>query len=206
MGLFGRRRRGERVRGTARVVSCSGAPHNAAYGTLHMNVVVEAPGLPAYSHEYRKIAVRVTKWPSPGQVLPVDIDPADPRDVDVRWDDLPTIDASAKLQAERMAAMLRGEPGGQGGQHGQPVPGGMTGMVEQLQQMFPGAVVSGSSSAAPPPPGGTPPIRVMAAQTGGDPVERLAKLAQLRDAGIVDQAQFEQLKAQILAQADIDTA
>jgi hypothetical protein len=197
MGLFGRKRRGERVRGTGRVVSCSGAPHNAAYGTLHMNVVVEAPGLPAYSHEYRKIAVRVTKWPSPGQVLPVEVDPTDPRDVDVLWDDLPTIDEAAKLQAERMAAMLRGEPGGQ------PVPDGMAGMVDQLQQMFPGAVVSTGSSAAPP-PGGMPPVRVMASQTGGDPVERLAKLAQLRDAGIVDQAQFEQLKAQILAQADID--
>jgi hypothetical protein len=184
------------------VVSCSGAPHNAAYGTLHMNVVVEAPGVPAYSHEYRKFAVRVTKWPSPGQVLPITVDPADPGDVDVLWDDLPTIDDAAKLQAERMAAMLRGQPGGQGGQHGQPVPEGMGGMVEQLQQMFPGAVVSGSS--AKPPPGGTPPVRVMASQTGGDPVERLAKLAQLRDAGIVDQAQFEQLKAQILAQADID--
>jgi len=196
MGLFGRKRRDEnRIRGTARVVSCSRPPHAAIRGTLQMTMVLEAPGLPAYSHEYRKLAVRVDKWPSPGQVLPVALDPTRPGDVDVLWDEMPTIHDAAKLRADQMAAMLRGQAAGPG-----QAPGGV---VEQLQQMFPGANVTVAGNV--PPPGGTPPVQVVAGRAGGDPVERLAKLAQLRDAGIVDQAQFEQLKAQILDQADIDT-
>ena len=56
---------------------------------------------------------------------------------------------------------------------------------------------------APPagPPGG---VKVAASQSDADPVERLEKLARLRDAGVVDQAQFEQLRAQILGQAGLD--
>lgn len=187
MGLFGRKRRGAGVRGTARVVSCSRAPQ-ASHAPLHMNVVVEAPGIPAYSHEYRKFGVRVDKWPQPGEVLPVEVDPADPRSVEVLWDELPTTRDAAKQQAERMAAMLRQQP------QGQPALEGMAGMVEQ---MFPGAVVSTGGEAP-------PPMRVVAGQSDGDPVERLAKLAQLRDAGIIDDTQFEQLKAQILDQAGLD--
>jgi hypothetical protein len=105
-------------------------------------------------------------------------------------------------------------------------------MVSQLQQMFPGAVVNvgtdpavpgpppGSPAApppiapaAPPTPSATPPtgppaggVSVVASRSDGDPVERLEKLARLRDAGVVDQAQFEQLRAQILEQAGLDGA
>ena len=50
MGLFGRKRNNG-VRGTARVVSTTAPPHNAAYGSLRMTIVVEAPGIPAYTHE-----------------------------------------------------------------------------------------------------------------------------------------------------------
>jgi hypothetical protein len=205
MGLFGRKRRGG-VRGTARVVSASGAPPNAAYGTLEMHMVVEAPGIPAYSHSYRKMAVRVAKWPSPGSVLPIEVDPTDPRQVDVLWDELPTGRDAGRMQADQLAALLRMQGGG-GGAEPQGAP---PGVVDQLQQMFPGATVNvaGAPGApgAPPPPPGAPGagFQVVANQSGGDPVERLAKLARLRDAGIVDQAQFEQLKAQILDQANLD--
>jgi hypothetical protein len=202
MGLFGRKKRDGGLRGTARVVSCSGAPQQALRGSLHMNLVVEVPGVPAYSHEHRQFAARIDKWPSPGQALPIVVDPGNLRAVEVLWDEVPKRGDAARLQAERMAEMLRQQPGQPGGGA---VPPEMTGMVEQLQQMFPGAVVSGGPGPGPAGPGpGMPPVQVVANRSGGDPVERLAKLAQLRDAGIVDQAQFEQLKAQILEQADID--
>lgn len=200
MGLFKKRK--PRLRGTARVVSATQAPHNAAYGNMRMTIVVEVPGVAAYTHELSKI-VRVTKWPHPGQVLPVAIDPDDLRDVDVLWDEVPTGRESARQRAEQMAAHLNQQGGG--------APGPAGDVVSQLQQMFPGATVSvggdpaGAGVPGPPgAPGGMPPVNVVADRTGADPVERLEKLARLRDAGIVDQAQFEQLKAQILGQAGLD--
>ncbi|MFT4128082.1 MAG: SHOCT domain-containing protein [Gordonia sp. (in: high G+C Gram-positive bacteria)] len=49
-----------------------------------------------------------------------------------------------------------------------------------------------------------PNVSVVAGQTGADPVQRLEKLAGLRDAGIVTDDQFAQLRAQILEQAGLD--
>jgi hypothetical protein len=43
------------------------------------------------------------------------------------------------------------------------------------------------------------PVEGVAPPPSGDPVERLEKLARLRDAGAVSDAEFEALKAQILA-------
>jgi len=190
-----------------------------------MTLVVEAPGIPAYSFSYRKWAVRVSKWPSPGEALPVTVDPADPREVEVLWDEVLTGRESAQQEAERMVAMLRrqqqGPPGpGPGpGQAAGPAAGttygGVTDVVGQLQQMFPGAVINvdGQPVApgqappappAPPMPGGPGGVQVVASQSDADPVVRLEKLARLRDAGIVDEAQFAQLKAQILGQAGVD--
>jgi hypothetical protein len=217
MGLFGRKRKNV-VRGTARVVSSSRPPHGATYGNLIAQVVVEAPGLAPYSLEYRKLITPVNRWPHAGTVLPIEVDPGDPGDIDVLWDEVPKGWDVARNQAEQMAAMMRQQQAG--GQPGAPagVPPQAAGIVSQLQQMFPGAQVSvdgapagqpGAGQQAPPPPPseapGAPgaPVQVMASNAGGDPVERLAKLAQLREAGIIDDTQFEQLKAQILGQAGL---
>ena len=51
---------------------------------------------------------------------------------------------------------------------------------------------------------GTAGVTVVANQSDADPVERLAKLGKLRDAGIIDDAQFRQLRQQIMDQAGID--
>jgi hypothetical protein len=203
MGLFGWRRKAG-VRGTARVVSTSAAPHGATHGTLRMTLVVEAPGIPAYSCTVSKIA-RVDKWPSAGDVLPVEVDP-DSQKIDVLWDELPTHADVAREHAERLAAHLRQQPGAAMPGGAMPADPNVAGMVEQLQQMFPGAVVNVGAPTDPisPPPAG--PVNVVASQSDADPVERLEKLARLRDAGIVDETQFQQLKAQILDQAlDDDT-
>jgi hypothetical protein len=216
MGLFGRRKKNV-VRGTARVVSSSRAPHGAAYGNLIAQVVVEAPGLAPYSLEYRKMVTPVNRWPHAGTVLPIEVDPSDPGDIDVLWDEVPKGWDVARNQAEQVAAMMRAQQaGGPPGAPGAPagVPPQAAGIVGQLQQMFPGAQVSveGQPGQAPPPPppgappsGGVPgaPMQVVAANSGGDPVERLGKLAKLREAGIIDDTQFEQLKAQILGQAGL---
>jgi putative oligomerization/nucleic acid binding protein len=180
-------------------VSTSHPPH-ATHGSLRMTLVVEAPGIPAYTHDFSKFAVRVDKWPSPGDVLPVEVDPGDLGRVEVLWDEIPTVRDAARGEAERMAAMLRQQETGVPGQDPQDgAAGGVAGIVGQLQQMFPGAVVNVEGDHVVPGP-----VEVVADRSDADPVERLEKLARLRDAGVVDQAQFEQLKAQILGQAGLD--
>src|SRR5262245_7219160 len=181
VGLFGRRKRNP-VRGTARVVSSSRSPHGAKFGNLIAQLVVEVPGIPPYSFEYRKMVTPVDRWPHAGTVLPVEVDAANPGDVDVLWDEVPKGWDVARNQAEQMAAMMRQQQaGGQPGQPGQPgVPPQAAGIVGQLQQMFPGAQVSvdGQPPQAPPagpgptPPPGAPgaPVQVVAANSGGDPV------------------------------------
>jgi hypothetical protein len=218
VGLFGRRKKNV-VRGTARVVTSSRAPHGASYGNLIAQVVVEAPGLAPYSLEYRKLVTPVNRWPHAGTVLPIEVDPSNPGDIDVLWDEVPKGWDVARNQAEQMAALMRQQQAG--AQQAPPggVPADAMGIVSQIQQMFPGAQVSvdgrpsqpgqtgtGQQAPPPPPPGAPPaggPVQVVAANSDGDPVERLGKLAKLREAGIIDDAQFEQLKAQILGQAGI---
>ena len=194
MGLFGRKRKAG-VRGTAQVVSLNHAPH-ATHGSLRATLVVEAPGVPAFTHVYKKFGARVDKWPDPGDVLPVEVDPADPTEVEVLWDELPTARESAAHQAEQLAAHLRQQQAQPGGmppgamQPGAMPPGamppgamppdaeaaGLGDMVSQLQQMFPGAVVNVGTEPppGPPPTGG---VNVVASQSDADPVERLEKLA-----------------------------
>jgi hypothetical protein len=171
MGLFGRKKQ-ERLRGTARVISRSDAPYNASHSSLTMDLVVEVPGVPAYAHNYRKMVVAVSKWPLPGAVLPVTVDPDDHDDVDVPWDDMPRNSQVGKLQAEQVAALLRGE---------------------NVPNIDPTDAALASST-----------INVVASQSNADPVERLEKLAKLRAAGIIDDHQFAQLRAQILEQAGLD--
>ena len=48
-----------------------------------------------------------------------------------------------------------------------------------------------------------PQFVVSASDSGGDPVERLEKLAELHASGIIDDAQFAALREQILGQAEL---
>lgn len=213
MGLFGRRHR-PGVRGTAQVVSTSRAPGAAFYGRLVMDLVVEAPGIPAYAHEYRKLIARVAKWPAPGDVLPVEVGPTDLGRVDVLWDEVPTRDDAAGQQAQRIAARLR-QQHGHADADAAPPPAGVLDpeiatIVDGLQQVFPDGVitVNGTPVGSPRPdarvgpetPGGW----VAADPTCADPIARLEKLVQLRDAGVVDESQFAQLRAQIIEQSGLD--
>lgn len=203
-------KRNRRVRGTAQVVSTTRAPHGASYGNLTMDLVVQAPGIQPYAHDYSKLIVPVAKWPSPGMTVPVDIDPDDLSDVDVLWDEMPSNADRADQQAEQLAALMRGEGTDRAGSsptdHGA---SGIDDVLAQIGEMFPGAQVAigdgpVGAGAMPPPVSGTAGITVVASQSGGDPVERLTKLAKLREAGIIDDAQFEQLRQQILGQAGIE--
>ncbi len=96
------------VRGTAQVVSASGYYGHALYQNCQLEVVVEAPGIPATAATVQAIVSRDT-WPQSGQVLPALIERANPREVQILWDELPKTGDVAKAQAEALAAAKRGE-------------------------------------------------------------------------------------------------
>jgi hypothetical protein len=207
MGWFKRNKAdAARVQGTAQVVSTSMPPNAATHGSLSMDLVVQAPGIPAYAHEYKKLIMSVAKWPWAGTVLPVTIDPNDHDDVDIDWDAIPSNSERARERAEQIAEMARGA--GAGGTGGAMTAGAQDDLIAQLTQMFPGAEVTVGPGGAPGGPAQPPPtiggVTVVASQSGGDPVERLSKLVSLRDAGIIDADQFEQLRCQIIEQSDLD--
>ncbi|MGY0233366.1 VOC family protein [Longispora urticae] len=79
-------RKGRVVEGTARVIAASPAPPGVSSARCELQLVVEAPGLPATAQTIRDPGVPVAKWPVVGQKLPVSVLRADPRHVTIRWD------------------------------------------------------------------------------------------------------------------------
>jgi hypothetical protein len=207
--VFGRRKK-QWLRGTARVVGLNRPPHAATHSRLVADVVVEAPGLPAYATEYKEMIVSIAKWPGPGEVLPVLVNPKDPHDLDVLWDEVKTGDEVSREQAERLAEAMRSQSDPTAGAS-PTMPGAApaatvdAAIVDTLRQMFPDAQVT-IGSEAPAAPAGVPTVRptVVASQSTSDPVVRLEKLAALHASGIVDDVQFAALRAQILEQAGLD--
>lgn len=207
--LFGKEQSGPGwVRGSARVISASAPPPHATWGNVSANLVVEIPGMAAYQADYSKLTCPVSKWPFPGSLLPVAVDPRDTRNVVVLWDEVPTGAQAGRAQAARIVEHLNqtGTPPPDAAPPAGGIPGGND-VLEQIMQMFPGAQVHVSGpGGVTGPPTAVPPqnVSVHATQSNRDPVERLEKLGKLRDAGIVDEAQFQQLRAQILEQAGLE--
>ena len=203
--MFGRRKKAW-LRGTARVVGVNRPPHAATHSSLAADVVVEAPGVPAYATEYKEFVVSISKWPAPGAVLPVRINPKDHHDLDVLWDDVRTSDEVSRERAEQMAEAMRAQSDPSAWSSPASAEAGLdvtveAAIVDTLRQVFPDAQVTIGSAA---PPGGSDARpTVVASQSSTDPVVRLEKLAALHASGIVDDVQFAALRAQILEQAGL---
>ncbi|WP_412541943.1 VOC family protein [Longispora sp. K20-0274] len=86
MSSFAPNRRRRMVEGSARVIAASPAPPGVTTARCELQLVVEAPGLPATAQTIRDPGVPVAKWPVVGQRLPVKVLRADPREVTIRWD------------------------------------------------------------------------------------------------------------------------
>ncbi len=96
------------VRGTAQVVAASGYYGGSLYQNCRLEVVVEAPGIPATATTIQALVSRST-WPQAGQVLPALIERANPREAMILWDEVPNGFTAAQAQAEAIAAAKRGE-------------------------------------------------------------------------------------------------
>lgn len=130
MGWF-RRRIKDGVEGQAQIVSSS-SPHgsngHAALKMCTINLVITAPGIPAFSAEHTQLC-RTARWPYAGTVLPVTVSRSDPSRYEIDFDAIPDHRETARQRAEQQAAMLRGEAPASG------VPGaaGMFGAGAQIQ-------------------------------------------------------------------------
>ena len=137
MGLMGDWLRGGRmkdpIRGTAQIVGCSRYMGRGIMQNISMTLVVQAEGMPAIQVDHETLCHR-SRWPSPGQTLPVTIDRADPSRLKVEWDEVRTHEDRVQEQAATMAAAMNA--------------GGAGDLVGQLQAMFPGAQVQRRRDAA----------------------------------------------------------
>jgi Short C-terminal domain len=189
MDAFKSMRMKDPVDGTAEVVSTTAAPDGATHGSAVMQLVVQVEGMEAQSIECTSVPTPVKKWPQPGQPLPVTIDRADPSKCKVRWDEVPEWGDIAKQQADARAAQMN-----QGG-GSQVVQGDATdlgGLIEALQQQYPGAEIQVEGAQ----------VQQGAAPPSGrdDRVVQLERLAKLRDSGALSEQEFEREKARILGQ------
>ncbi len=95
-------RRGARawVAGTAHVVSVSEPPASSTYGRCELQIVVDAPGLPAAAVKVRDPRVPIAKWPDPGSTLPVMVAVDDMRHVRIMWDEVMTHAEAASVMGD----------------------------------------------------------------------------------------------------------
>jgi catechol 2,3-dioxygenase-like lactoylglutathione lyase family enzyme len=68
------------------VISVQRPPADNIQGRCDMRMRVNLPGRPAVDMKVRDPAVPVTRWPVPGQTLPIEAARNNPRQVRVRWD------------------------------------------------------------------------------------------------------------------------
>jgi hypothetical protein len=212
MGLLGDMFKGIRmkdpVRGQAQVVSCSAHRGEGSWENCSMQLVVQAEGVPATSTR-KSDMVRADRWPTPGMTLPVTVDRAKPERLKIEWGEIESSQDRGERTADAMAAMMRGEapPAGLGAGNVQVVNASGTDprlLPEEKKAKLRMLGIDPDQLAVQqgfgPAPAQQPPQA--AASDSDDEVDdqlaRLAKLGQLRDAGVLTPAEFEEQKRRIL--------
>lgn len=196
------------VPGTAQVVSVSQNIGTGVYQNCHMNLVTNAPNVTPTAVEFEGI-VHSRRWPTPGSVLPITVNPADPTKYAILWDQVPDSRVVAKSDAEGIAAALRGDPnslaqliggGLLGGASNVQVIGDMSQITEDQKaklRMFgldPDALLAASQA------GGTVSASFATVGTpgGDDRISQLERLTALKDKGTLSASEFEAEKKRIL--------
>ena len=87
-------------------MSCSANRGRGVYQSCHLQLVVQAEGVPARAVEQQTLVHR-SRWPVPGMTLPATVDRANPTHVRIEWDELPDARDRARQTAEGMAAAMR---------------------------------------------------------------------------------------------------
>ena len=194
MGLFGQPKIKDGISAQAVVMSIPAPTEPGRAYHLKITLSVRVPGREPYLLNHA-CWVHATKYPSPGTVLPVTVDSNDPNRLRIEWDQVLTSEERVRRQHE---AMLSG--GSLGGQSlgGQSL-GGAT-VVDARNDPALRAQVLGMLAAQ----GVNIPQDDSRGGSGAaatsDLMDRIAKAAQLRDAGALTQEEFELMKAKILSE------
>lgn len=108
MGLFNRIK--DPVEGTAHVAGCTAYAGEGIYSNVRMNLVVQALGAEPFTLEH-KCLVKASKWPHPGQTLPVVFDRERRDRLKVQWDDVAEGRDVSRQRAEAMRDAMAGSGG-----------------------------------------------------------------------------------------------
>jgi hypothetical protein len=172
------------VRGRAIVQSASVPSREGSAYNVKMWLDVYVDGWEPYRIEH-ECMVKAGKHPHPGTTLPVTVDPENRERMRVEWDEISTVD-------ERMAAGKPGEfPGAENVQTIEIGPG--DGVPPEIQQLLSAGGIDLSGLAQTQPQG-----QPDATDAIEDQLELLKKLGELRNAGLLTEAEFEAKKAEIL--------
>lgn len=98
-----------RVPGTAQVVTVSVHHGDTVNQVCEMHLVISAPGVAPLAVEFSG-PVKRKVWPAEGATLPILVDPDNPTDYKILWDQVTPAKEAARAKAENVAALLRGEP------------------------------------------------------------------------------------------------
>jgi Short C-terminal domain len=122
---------------------------------------------------------------SPGMEVPVKVSPEDPQRIAVQWD---ALKATVAAEGGAVAASIQGLNNATDGRYGQMLESsgvmmpGMPGYDPSQPMMFPEHAFDQAAAAAAP----------------EDPQARLAKLDQLKQAGLIDEAEYQAKRKQII--------
>jgi hypothetical protein len=197
------------VEGTAQVVSATSYSGRGVYQKCSMHLVINAPGLTPTAVEFNGI-VHNAKWPAAGGILPVSVNPTDPKHYAILWDQVPSRNEVAKTSAEGIASALRGDPdalaklvgGGLlgGSSHVEIIgdAGQITPEARAKLTMF-GIDIDSLVAAGAAQPGGAASAFTFAPTAGADDsISRLERLTALRDKGTLTEEEFAAEKKKIL--------
>jgi hypothetical protein len=198
MALFDRKMH-DPVTGTARVVDNDGMrslPGQAIHCPL--DLMVEAEGISAYM-VHITVRPKTGKWPEINQLLPVVLDRSNPTRVEIVWDQVPSLRDRVQL---RTAARLEAAQQATAGGSVSPAPTGDGSPQDLMRQALadPAAfaeTIRGRAMASAQLPWGT---QLEGTASSADPMDRIAKLADLRDRGALTEDEFQAQKKRILGE------
>jgi hypothetical protein len=199
MALFDRKMH-DPVTGTARVVDNDGM-HSLPGQAIHcpLALMVEAEGISAYM-VHITVRPKTGKWPEINQMLPVVLDRSNPTRVEIVWDQVPSLGDKVQLRtAARLEAAQQATAGGSlSGSTGDGSPQDLmqqaladpTAFAEMMRaRVMASAQLPQNAQLA-----GAP------AASTADPVDRIARLADLRDRGALTEQEFQAQKKRILGE------
>ena len=201
MALFDRKMHNP-VHGTARVVDNDGLnslPGQAVHCPL--DLMVEADGVPAYA-VHITVGPKAGKWPEINQLLPVVFDRSDPTRVEIVWNQVPSLQDRVQLRkAARLEAAQRATTSGSGSV----APTGDSSPQDMMRQALANPAAFAETMRAQGMTSGQVPWGSRAAgapdaSTPVDPVDRIARIADLRGRGALTESEFQAQKPRILGE------